>query len=147
MINRILLPTDLSEASQPATAHAVELAKSFGAELHLLFVIEEPPFYAPLGGYYPDREQWTAFADSGLDNWISETDSEGLKIVREKVFGHPVSILEYAKGHDIDLIVVGTHGRGMLPHLMMGSVAENVVRQAKCPVLTVRPDQHGFAMP
>ena len=57
------------------------------------------------------------------------------------------AIVEYAKRHDIDLAVLGTHGRGALSHLLMGSVAERVVRTAPCPVLTVRDPQHEFVLP
>lgn len=147
-LKHILLPTDLSESSLPATQHALELARRFGSTLHLLYVVEEPVFYAPLGGYFPNRNEWEAFADSGLQNWIADDDAEGLEIVRTRIFGHPISaITGYAKEHDIDLIVLGTHGRSALPHLVMGSVAENVVRLSPCPVLTVRPDQHQFTAP
>jgi len=147
-LHNILLPTDFSEASISPTRYAIEFARKFNATLHLLYVIEEPAFYAPLGGYFPSREEWTAFADSGLDNWIAEDDAVGLNIRRDKVFGHPVTqISEYAKTHEIDMIVMGTHGRSALPHLLLGSVAENVVRHAPCPVFTVRPDQHEFIMP
>jgi nucleotide-binding universal stress UspA family protein len=58
-----------------------------------------------------------------------------------------LSIVEYAQNHEIDLIVMGTHGRGALAHLVMGSVAERVVRLARCPVLTVRHPEHEFIRP
>ena len=144
----ILLPTDLSEASLPATVCALDMAHQFGSTLHLLYVMEEPVVYVPLGGYYPNRDEWESYAESGLENWISQEDAEGLNIVRQKVFGHPASaIVQYAKEHDIDLIVLGTHGRSAIPALVMGSVAENVVRLAPCPVMTVRPDQHDTSAP
>lgn len=147
-LKNILLPTDLSEPSQNATRYAVEFARQFQATLHLLYVVEEPPFYAPLGGYFPSREEWEAFADSGLKNWISPEDARGVEIVRERVFGHPYTkIIEYAQTHSIDMIVMGTHGRSAVPHLLVGSVAENVVRHSPCPVFTVRPDQHEFILP
>lgn len=144
-LKNILIPTDLSEPSRKATLYAREFAKQFGAKLHLLFVVEEPAYYAPLGGYVPSREEWMAYANSGLANWISEDDAQGLSIVRVPVIGHPVTaITDYSKKHDIDLIVMGTHGRSAVKHLLMGSVAENVVRHSPCPVLTVRADQHDF---
>ena len=58
-----------------------------------------------------------------------------------------LEIVTYAKSHDIDLIVMGTHGRGPIAHMLMGSVAEKVVRKAPCPVLTVRHPEHEFIMP
>lgn len=147
-LKNILVPTDLSEPSLNATRYALEFARQFDAAIHLLYVIEEPAFYAPLGGYYPSREEWTAFADSGLENWISDDDAAGLTIKREKFFGHPsTKIVEYARANEIDMIIMGTHGRSALPHLLVGSVAENVVRHAPCPVFTVRQKEHEFIMP
>ncbi|MEQ9407410.1 MAG: universal stress protein [Fuerstiella sp.] len=147
-LKNILLPTDLSEPSRHATKYAIEFARQFDATLHLLYVIEEPPFYAPLGGYFPTHEEWEAFADSGLQEWIVEDDAAGLTIIREKVYGHPVpKIVEYAADHEIDMIVIGTHGRSAIPHLLLGSKAENIIRHSPCPVFTVRPKQHEFVMP
>ena len=70
------------------------------------------------------------------------------KVIRSTRTGPPfVEIIRYAKEHDVDLLIMGTHGRGGLAHMLLGSVAEKVVRKSPCPVLTVRPDQHQFAMP
>jgi len=81
---------------------------------------------------------------------------QGLIIGDESLGAEPVilrsntpafAIVDYARGHEIDLIVMGTHGRGAVAHLLMGSVAERVVRTAPCPVLTVRHPEHEFVMP
>jgi nucleotide-binding universal stress UspA family protein len=70
------------------------------------------------------------------------------QVVREVQSGPPfVEIVRYAKEHDVDLIVMGTHGRTGIAHALIGSVAEKVVRKAPCPVLTVRPEGHQFVMP
>ena len=72
----------------------------------------------------------------------------GKKVIHHVLDGHPlVEIVRYAREKSIDLIVIGTHGRTGLAHVLMGSVAENVVRKAACPVLTVRPSGHQFVMP
>jgi len=78
------------------------------------------------------------------------TDAGRLRLRVELVMeqGSPfLEIIRYAKDHDIDLIVMGTHGRGPIAHMLMGSVAEKVVRRAPCPVLTVKHPEHKFVMP
>lgn len=139
-IHNILCPTDFSEPSRTATNYALEFARGFGAQLHLLHVIEDPVLFIPaLGGYVPDSREIEAFAETGLENWIFTEDAGNVEITKRWVHGRPFAeILRDAEERDVDLIVMGTHGRGFLPHLLMGSVAERVVRHAPCPVLTVR---------
>lgn len=139
-IRTILCPTDFSEPSRVATNYALEFARGFGARLHLLYVIEDPVLYSPaFGGYAPKSQDIEEYAQTGLDNWIFPEDAGSVEIVRRWVHGRPfVEILNDARQNDIDLIVMGTHGRGFLPHLLLGSTAERVVRRAPCPVLTVR---------
>lgn len=146
-LKNILVPTDFSEPSMEATRYAIELARTFGATLHLLYVIDEPSFQIHgFGGYIPDRDEFEAFADTGLANWIPADDEEGLTILRRRALGKTyVRIVEDAREHDIDLIVMGTHGRSAITRGLLGSVAENVVRKASCPVLTVRPSDQAFA--
>ena len=140
-ITRILVPTDFSGPSREATDYALDLAKTFGASVSLLHVIEDPVVYIPaLGGYLPKPAEFEDFSQTALDNWVTPEDSQGVKVDRQWSHGHPVSrILDFAVEHGCDLIVMGTHGRGTIGHLLMGNVAERVVRQAKCPVLTVHP--------
>jgi len=139
-VDTILCPTDFSEPSRAATEYALELARRFDARLQLLFVVENPVLYSPaLGGYVPKAEDLERFAQTALDNWVLPDDAAGIEIERRWVHGHPYAqIVGEAREHDVDLIVMGTHGRGFLPHLLLGSVAERVVRYAPCPVLTVR---------
>lgn len=145
-LKNILIPTDFSEPAMAATQHALGLARPFRAKVHLLYVIDEPSFQIHgFGGYIPGREEFEAYGDAGLNNWISAEDEAGLKIVRVKEIGKTASkIVDYAREHDIDLIVMGTHGRSLITRGLLGSVAENVVRHAVCPVLTVHPDGHPF---
>lgn len=146
-LKNILLPVDLSEPCLYATRYALELAKSFGATLHLLHVIEDPILYSPaIGGYAPKPEDLETYAQTQLDNWIQPEDAGELDIQRRWVHGRAfVEIVRDAQAHDIHLIVMGTHGLGFTAHLLLGSVAEKVVRKAPCPVLTVRPSDFQFA--
>lgn len=140
-INHILVPTDFSGPAREATDYALELARAFGASITLFHVIEDPVVYVPaLGGYTPQPKDFEEFSDAALAEWVVAEDAPELTIHREWKHGHPVSsILDYATEHSCDMIVMGTQGRGALSHLLIGSVAERIVRKAKCPVLTVHP--------
>ena len=96
----------------------------------------------------PPRAEFETFAQTRLENWILADDREGCEIELRWVHGKPfVEIVRDAQEHSIDLIVVGTHGRGLAAHLLLGSVAEKLVRKARCPVLTVHPHGHSFVHP
>lgn len=143
---RILLPTDLSEASAAAARHAFALADRFGAEVHVLHVVEEiastvPEAAAHMASFPDDyMAQARANAEKALAAWLPSDVAGGREVVRAVQEGAPLTrILDYARDHQIDLIVMGTLGRTGLAHFLIGSVAERVVRHAPCPVLTVRP--------
>lgn len=149
-LKRILLPTDFSENAKTAQNYAVDLAKKFGAELHLLHVsvdmlamVPEPGMnFLPPGDYLRDMQNAAKAALEKVE------PGDDLKTVRDVRLGTPfVEIVRYAKDENIDLIVIGTHGRSGLAHALMGSTAEKVVRKAPCPVLTVRPGAHQFVLP
>ncbi len=144
-IKRILHPTDFSASSAAAAGYAGFLAQQFGAELHLLYVIEDALGKIPnleVGFPAPDESdeqtlnEPTEVMRTALGvQWQSE-----LRVVLATKLGPPEDeILGYARQHDIGLIVMGTHGRKGVSHMLMGSVAESVSRQAPCPVMTVRP--------
>lgn len=136
---RILLPTDFSEFSSEATTYACAFAEQFDAELHVLHVLEGPQA--------ADTEVKEVF-EGAMAEVLDPKWEEGRKVVKATAEGAAfLEIIRYAKEHDIDLIVMGTHGRTGLVHLLIGSTAENVVRKAPCPVLTVRPEGHQFVMP
>lgn len=149
-LNRILFPTDFSDASKEAEAYAVALAERFGAELHLLHVVSQVMPYSDASSTWvmPDRETQLQLelAEKHLLEQIPSAEcSEEIRLVRTTVVGFAVDqILAYAKKHEIDLIVVGTHGYSWLAHALIGSVAEKLVRTATCPVLTVHPTGHQF---
>jgi universal stress protein A len=151
-IQRILLPTDFSTYSATATQYACELTTKFDAELHLLHTLEihlasTPNFTMGLDLPKYVSESRTA-AEKALTQVLDPQWSAGRTVVQAVVEGSPkVEIIRYARTKDVDLIVLATHGRTGLAHVIMGSVAESVVRTAPCPVLTVRPEGHQFVMP
>jgi universal stress protein A len=151
-IQKILLPTDFSDYSAAATKYACEMATRFDAELHILHTLEahlsSTPEFA-MGLALPKYiNESRAAAEKSLTGILDPKWSAGRKVIQAVVEGSPkVEIVLYARKQEIDLIVLATHGRTGLSHVIMGSVAENVVRTAPCPVLTVRPEGHQFAMP
>lgn len=151
-LKRILVPTDFSDHSAVATPYACGLVERFDAELHLLHAIVSHPSSTPefIGGLALTsylKESRTA-VDACLDRVLDPAWQQTRHVVRAIVEGPPfLEIIRYARDNDIDLIVMATHGWSGLPHIIMGSVAERVVRKAPCPVLTVRPGGHHFVMP
>ncbi len=147
-MKKILVPMDFSECSDAALKYARALREAFGASLHLLHVVQDPytqpwaaeAFPAPLGEML---QQWQEQARTRLAGLLDEKDRASATI--GTVVGSPFyEIVRYAVEQEIDLIVIGTHGRGPVAHMLLGSVAEKVVRKAPCPVLTVRSPQHEF---
>ena len=148
-LKKILVPTDFSEHSNKAALYGAELARKFRAELHLMHSIEMTPLMYGEGAYIAPETEAEVEAAATLQLEKQLADSVGdLTIVRKIEHGHPfVETIRYAKENDIGLIVLGTHGRGAIAHMLLGSVAEKVVRKAPCPVLTVRDKEHDFVMP
>jgi nucleotide-binding universal stress UspA family protein len=142
-ITRILVPTDFSETADAALAYARALAPQLGASLHLVHVFSDPyvlPAYAP--DVYAEvpavlREEALRQVDDELKKRADA--HRGVPIVTATAIGLTAKeLVRYADEHGIDLIVMGTHGRHGVAHLLLGSVAEYLVRIAPCPVLTVR---------
>jgi universal stress protein A len=151
-LQRILLPTDFSTYSATATKYACELAARFDAELHLLHTLEIHPISSPdfgMGLALPRyAEESRTAAEKAMTKVVDPQWSAGRKVFQAIVEGSPrAEIVRYARDKDVDLIVIATHGRSGLSHVLIGSVAESVVRTAPCPVLTVRPEGHQFVMP
>jgi nucleotide-binding universal stress UspA family protein len=140
----ILAPTDFSEYSKQAVASALELAKKFGAKLSILHVVELPPY--PVEGYVPPSVTSTFLEDlerqasQDLAQVTPEAESAGIEVARLVTVGSPYrKIIDMAEAEQVDLIVMATAGRTGFSRLVMGSIAERVVRTASCPVLTIRP--------
>jgi nucleotide-binding universal stress UspA family protein len=147
-LRKILVPTDFSACSDAAVRYARALGQAFDAELHLLHVVQDPytqpwaaeAFPAPLGEML---EQWQQQARARLATLVPENEKARSRMAT--VVGAPFyEIVRYAEEQQVDLIVIGTHGRGPIGHMLLGSVAEKVVRKSPCPVLTVRQPQHDF---
>jgi len=183
-IKKVCTATDFSEAAHQAVEYGAALAKQFGAEFHLLHVLDDarakvthPDFMAhgetarawfnrleqeavERGEAEPRPEsesevvhQFLRGLQEGVDRqfdnlqqdqWWREVESN---LVRAMRYGHPVDqICRYADKQQIDLLVLGTQGRSGLKHLLLGSVAERVVRSAPCPTLVVREKERDFVV-
>ncbi len=146
-VQRILLPTDFSERSKAAEQSACDLADQFGAELHVLHVLHDPLLTMPMTAaalLVPPKslDHEITFAEEEIQKIPPPRWAAGKKVVRVVRIGATYdTIVQYAKNIAIDLIVIGTHGRTGLSHLLLGSVAERVVQLAPCSVLTVRPER------
>jgi nucleotide-binding universal stress UspA family protein len=147
-LKQILVATDFSEPSEVAIKYGHDLARSYGATLHVMHVIEDMGAYygAEVGFALVDVERNVeAAVRRDLDSTIARHGGK-LNVVATVTRATNVAhaITEYATANPIDLIIVGTHGRGAVSRFLMGSVAERVVRSAPCPVLTVRARERDF---
>ena len=154
LLKKILVATDFSEASDAAFAYGCELARTFEAQLLVVHVAENIMTRAYGGDGF-------VFADLDLQSDVEAVAARHLESMicgegRARLRAEPIvltsntpafAIVDYARRNAVDLVVMGTHGRGAVAHLLMGSVAERVVRTASCPVLTVRQPEHDFVLP
>jgi universal stress protein A len=143
-ISSILAPTDFSTHSERAVRYACQLAERLNAPLHLLHVLSEivpagpDPLLMPVmpPQFYKENEDR---ALATLNNLPDPTWEKAPSVIRAVRWGSPVdTIVSYAVDHRIGMIVIATHGRTGLSHVFLGSVAEHIVRDAPCPVLTIR---------
>lgn len=151
VLKNLLVATDFSEPAAVALAYGRDLARAYNARVHLLHVVEDVLMrYGPemaFAGPELQKDLETAVRRD-LDALITEDDRTLTMIpVVESGTSVATTIADYAKANNIDLILVGTHGRGAVQHLLMGSVAERVVRIAPCPVLTVHAKERDFIAP
>jgi len=146
-IERILAPTDFSECARSALDYAAFVALHFGASVRLLHVWELPVLFGgveafvvsmPTTGAQPLADALRKRAEDEMESIVTRYRREGkVSFEGEVVMGNPSNaIVETSANYD--LVVMGTHGRGAISHFLLGSVAERVVRRAKCPVLTIR---------
>jgi universal stress protein A len=145
MFKSIVCTTDLSENANAAMPLAAELARRFGGSVTVLHVLENLPYYAVAEGITFDIEKWMSDVRRNRERELN--DAVAAYAAREKIQAKPVllqgdcaaQIVKYLKESGSDCVVIATHGRTGLSHLVLGSVAEKVVRGAPCPVLTIRP--------
>jgi nucleotide-binding universal stress UspA family protein len=155
MIKTILLPTDGSECSGKAMAYALSFAKQYGARVVALHVIDQRweeqtrIVFAEVGQDLTQkiRNGYGEEARRILREAADTAAKAGISVETRALTGVPhEDILRVARELPADLIILGTHGRTGMSHLLMGSVAEKVVRKAPCPVLTVRQEEHDFVV-
>lgn len=141
-VTKILYPTDFSDPSACALHYAVEMAKKFDAELVMLHVLLDESqmvsFYLPQLTVKNLSKDMEDGAKAKMEEFISETNAlDGVEYSTAMVKGiADEEIIKYANENSVDMIVLGTHGRTGLEHVIFGSTAEKVVRSASCPVLT-----------
>lgn len=137
-IRRILLATDLSPASDGAAIQAIELAHDLGAELLFVSVID-PRTIRPVGLGSQRPDQVRASREAAAQALVTRGRAAGVRVTFLIWDGDPgQSIVDAATSEQVDLVVVGSHGRGAVGRFFVGSVSEFVVRNARCPVLVVR---------
>jgi nucleotide-binding universal stress UspA family protein len=144
--DKILFATDFSETSEYAFDYALTLAKQFGARLLVLHVINEPVdlrgFYVPHISFEKLEQEIATGAEKMMQRFCRTKVKDLTDVDCQVIAGIPYEeILKRADEQKVSLIVLGTHGRKGLDHLIFGSTAERVVRKAACPVLTVRPPE------
>jgi len=142
-IRRILVTTDFSDTSKRAFAPAVTLAGKFGAKIFLTYIEEDrlPPLVVEYMAVGVDEilGQQIDHATERLGELVAELAREGIEVEPLVAMGTPhVEIVRFAEERNADLIVMATHGRGFISHMILGSTAERVLRRAPCPVLIVR---------
>lgn len=140
---KILVPVDFSEPSEHAVAMAEKMASVLGAELHLLHVYQLPAYTLPDGALLAGPDITAQIMDESkksLDRMVRGSTERGIPAQAHLAEGLPHKEIEKAaEALGATLLVIGTHGRTGIAHLLIGSVAERVVRASKIPVLTVRP--------
>ena len=143
-IRQILVPTDFSDPANSALKYARALAEEFGSHLHIFHVVPEPYIYPwgteistlPLADLMAQSE---ALSNTRLGELIPNDQAPKGGLTTSTAIGTPVDrILDYIDDSHIDLVVMGTHGRGPVGHVLLGSVAERIVRRSPVPVLTVK---------
>ena len=148
LIKKVLALTDGSKNSRSALRYAVEICRNFEASFHLLSVIEDMPPYLTLevGSEFISKVQETITNE--VVNCSSYCETSGVTCEGEIRHGVPYEeIVNYAKEIDADLIVMATHGHTGLSHILLGSVAEKVIRHAHCPVLATKIDDKDWDIP
>jgi nucleotide-binding universal stress UspA family protein len=148
-LQRILVPTDFSESARHALTYGMSFAREYQAELLLLHVVEIVPvsyasdlFPAPMAAVF---EEVSAYARAELAKFATLARERGVTTRELVTQGKPsAEIVRAARDEAVDMIVLGTHGKGMLDKALFGSTTERVVRRAPCPVLTCRLKEHEF---
>ena len=148
-LKKVLVPTDFSESARHALTYGISFAREYEAELTLLHVVENLTvgyasdlFPVPMAEVF---QEISGYAKAELAKLAAEARKKDVAVVEQVVQGKPsAEIIRFAGETEVDMIVLGTHGKGMLDQALFGSTTERVVRRAPCPVLTVRLAEHEF---
>jgi nucleotide-binding universal stress UspA family protein len=151
-IKKILVPTDFSESAKHALTYGVSFAREYKAELILVHVVEtltvgyaSDLFPVPMAEVF---DEISGYAKTEIGKLAAEIRQKDVGVREMVVQGKPsAEIVRIAKEEGVDIIVLGTHGKGMLDQALFGSTAERVIRKAPCPVLTCQLHQHEFCEP
>ena len=148
-LKKVLVPTDFSDSARHAFSYGVSFAREYHAELVLLHVVENLTvgyasdlFPVPMAEVF---QEISGYARTELQKLAEEARQKGIVVSELVVQGKPsAEIIRHAAENDVDMIVLGTHGKGMLDKALFGSTAERVIRRAPCPVLTCGLVGHEF---
>jgi nucleotide-binding universal stress UspA family protein len=148
-LKKVLVPTDFSESARHALTYGTSFAREYEAELTLLHVVENLTvgyasdlFPVPMQEVF---QEISGYAKTELAKLGAQAREKNVSVVEHVAQGKPsAEIIRFARETEIDMIVLGTHGKGMLDQALFGSTTERVVRRAPCPVLTVRLAEHEF---
>lgn len=149
-LNKILVPVDFSESSEKSLQYGISMAEQYKAQLCIFSVIDDRIFDDTLFVVYAEQEirhNRKQVYEEHLEKKLADIKKKHptLKLYQCVKLGIAfVEIVKFAQEQDVDLIVMGSHGRTGITHLLIGSTTEKVVRKAPCPVLTVRPKEHDF---
>ncbi len=143
MFSKIVCPVDFSEFTDEIIEYGVSIARKFDAEIHLLHVIPNLNYFTPYESFLTPENLVTMerSIEQEIERDFQKTVAK-IPVPIKKVIKTGVTfveILDYIKAEKIDLVVMGTHGRSGFEHILLGSVAEKIIRRSPCPVLTVRP--------
>jgi nucleotide-binding universal stress UspA family protein len=147
MYDNILVPTDGSDTAESAVDHAIDIAEKYGATIHALYVVDIDATNYSLGTEQIDRirrgdvDEMTevkAEADEATGYVVDRAAEHGLTVEEHVAAGQPArAIRKFVEDNDVDLVVMGSHGRSGLSRVVLGSVAEKVLRRTRLPVLVV----------
>lgn len=151
MFKKILCPVDFSEFTPEVIKYAIDIAKKYGSDLHVMHVVPNMTYFTPYESFLTPEN--LIAVEKNIQDDVERSFTKLLKgddVPTRRVIkaGVPfVEIIDYAKSENVDLIVMGTHGHSAIEHILIGNVAEKVVRKSPCPVMTIRPKGKVFKMP
>ncbi len=146
---KILFPTDFSESAENASQYAISMAEKFGSKIFVVHVVEPFTYTSDLGIDMGDQFQvMEATAKRFLEDVVTSIREKNIDVQGILLTGAPfVEIIKFAKQEQVNLIIMATHGRTGIEHILLGSTAEKVVRKSPCPVLTVKRTGQVFSLP